>query len=389
VIVCARTVESESRYVVSVPSIAIGIEIEGSTPVHFVSRIRKRVRFLPSRDALAVLLDTDCDTDTEEHQRGLLKHNYLPRLWRGSQEQFRQRTVANWQRRNGSVRSCIVTLGPIQANRFKESAMSTINRRDFLSRASLAGIAVTGALSAARAQPPNEKLNIAAVGIGGMGGSNLRRLAGENIVALCDVDDVYAAEVFNAFPEAKRYKDYREMIAAQSDIDAVLIATPDHTHAVIAMACMKAGKHVFCQKPLTHEVYESRRLGEVREVDAWCSLTYYPWGHESWSSPLGTRPVETPPIPETLDWNLWLGPAPERPYHSCYHPRSWRSWWDFGCGMMGDRGAHTFDPSSGHWTWGSPSASKATRPISIPKRIQSRAWSATNFLRAARCRRSR
>ena len=257
--------------------------------------------------------------------------------------------------------------------------MSTINRRDFLSRASLAGIAATGALSAARAQAPNDKLNIAAVGIGGMGGSNLRRLSGENIVALCDVDDLYAAEAFAAFPEAKRYKDYREMLSAQSDIDAVLIATPDHTHAVIAMACMKAGMHVYCQKPLTHEVYEARRLaeaaketgvvtqmgiqghsgegirlvrewiqagaiGEVREVDAWCSLTYYPWGHAGWSSPRGTRPEEIPPVPDTLDWNLWLGPAPERPYHPCYHPLTWRSWWDFGCGMMGDRGAHTFDP---------------------------------------------
>jgi predicted dehydrogenase len=231
----------------------------------------------------------------------------------------------------------------------------------------------------ASAQAPSNKLNIAAVGIGGMGGSNLRNLSGENIVALCDVDDEYASSVYQAFPEAKRYRDYRAMLAEQDDIDAVLIATPDHTHAVIAMACMKAGKHVYCQKPLTHEIYESRMLaqaaketgvvtqmgiqghsgegirqvrewiqsgviGEVREVDAWCSLTYYPWGHANWSSPRGTRPDETPPVPETLDWDLWLGPAPERPYHPCYHPRTWRSWWDFGCGMMGDRGAHTFDP---------------------------------------------
>jgi hypothetical protein len=193
------------------------------------------------------------------------------------------------------------------------------------------------------------------------------------------VDDEYASSVYQAFPEAKRYRDYRAMLAERDDIDAVLIATPDHTHAAIAMACMKAGKHVYCQKPLTHEVYESRMLaqaaketgvvtqmgiqghsgegirqvrewiqagviGEVREVDAWCSLTYYPWGHANWSSPRGTRPDETPPVPETLDWDLWLGPAPERPYHPCYHPRTWRSWWDFGCGMMGDRGAHTFDP---------------------------------------------
>lgn len=227
--------------------------------------------------------------------------------------------------------------------------------------------------------PPNEKLNIAGIGIGGMGSANLRNLSGENIVALCDVDADYAGKVFNAFPQARKYTDYRELLDKEQDVDAVVIATPDHTHAVIAAAAMRAGKHVYCQKPLTHDVYESRRLaeiaretgvvtqmgiqghsmdgirqlrewiaagviGEIREVDAWCSLTYYPWGHASWSSPRGTRPEETPPLPDTLDWDLWLGPAPKRPYHPCYHPRSWRSWWDFGCGMMGDRGVHTFDP---------------------------------------------
>jgi predicted dehydrogenase len=227
--------------------------------------------------------------------------------------------------------------------------------------------------------PPSEKLNIAGIGIGGMGSGNLRNLANENIVALCDVDTEYAGKVFNAFPQARKYTDYRELLDKEKDVDAVVIATPDHTHAVIAAAAMRAGKHVFCQKPLTHDVYEARRLaeiaretgvvtqmgiqghsmegirqlrewisagviGDVREVDAWCSLTYYPWGHASWSSPRGTRPEETPPVPDTLDWDLWLGPAPERPYHPCYHPRTWRSWWDFGCGMMGDRGVHTFDP---------------------------------------------
>lgn len=227
--------------------------------------------------------------------------------------------------------------------------------------------------------PPSQRLNIAGIGIGGMGSANLRNLANENIAALCDVDTDYAGKIFNAFPQARKYTDYRELLDKEKDVDAVVIATPDHTHAIIAAAAMRAGKHVYCQKPLTHDVYESRRLaeiaretgvvtqmgiqghsmqgirqlrewisagviGDVREVDAWCSLTYYPWGHASWSSPRGTRPEETPPVPDTLDWNLWLGPAPERPYHPCYHPRTWRSWWDFGCGMMGDRGVHTFDP---------------------------------------------
>lgn len=212
-----------------------------------------------------------------------------------------------------------------------------------------------------------------------MGSGNLRNVASENIVALCDVDHEYAGKTFSQFPDARKYTDYREMLEQQADIDAVVIATPDHTHAVIAMACIRKGKHVYCQKPLTHTVYESRMLaqaaketgvvtqmgiqghstsdirlirewiqagviGEVREVDAWCSLTYYPWGHANWSSPVGARPAEMPPVPAALDWDLWIGPAPERPYHPCYHPRTWRSWWDFGCGMMGDRGAHTFDP---------------------------------------------
>jgi len=268
--------------------------------------------------------------------------------------------------------------GVFKVTLMKEVDMK-VSRRRFLAGATVAGAALTTLSRPARAQAANDKLNIAVVGVGGMGASNLRAVSGEHIAALCDVDDAYAGKVFAAFPEAKRYRDYREMLAKDSDLDAVVIATPDHTHAVISAACMRAKKHVFCQKPLTHNVYEARRLaeiaaetgvvtqmgiqghsgegirqirewilagviGEVREVDAWCSLTYYPWGHETWSSPIGVRPTETPPVPETLDWDLWLGPAPVRPYHRCYHPRTWRSFLDFGSGMMGDRGAHTFDP---------------------------------------------
>ena len=264
--------------------------------------------------------------------------------------------------------------------------MKSIGRRTFLSQ--VAGMTVSAApftivprhvLGGTNHTPPSEKLNIAGVGVGGMGGHNLKNLSGENIVALCDVDREYAAKIFKAYPKAAQYTDYRVMLEKQKDIDAVMVATPDHTHAVVTMAAMQAGKHVYCQKPLTHDVYEARRLAEaareakvatqmgiqghsgegarlicewiwdgaiglVREVDAWCSLTYYPWGHASWSPPCGTRPEETPPVPNTLDWDLWLGPAPHRPYHPCYHPISWRAWWDFGCGMMGDRGCHTLDP---------------------------------------------
>ena len=185
------------------------------------------------------------------------------------------------------------------------------------------------------------------------------------------------------------------MLDKEKNIDAVVIATPDHTHAVISMEAMRRGKHVYCQKPLTHDVYESRMLakaaqetgvttqmgiqghsgegirlicewiwdgaiGEVREVDAWCSLSYYPFGHAGWSSKWSRRPKETPPVPSTLDWDLWLGPAPERPYHPAYHPAVWRCWWDYGCGMMGDRGAHTLDPVFWALKLGHPTSVDAT-----------------------------
>lgn len=227
--------------------------------------------------------------------------------------------------------------------------------------------------------PPSEMLNVAGIGVGGMGAGNLRNLESQNIVALCDVDLAYAAPTLKRYPKAKVYTDYRAMLDRQKDIDGVVIATPDHTHAVITMAALRAGKHVYCQKPLTHDIHEARTLakaareakvatqmgiqghsgegirlltewvaagvlGEVREVDAWCSLTYYPWGHASWSSSWSERPKDTPPLPSGLNWDLWLGPAPFRPYHRAYHPLTWRSWWDFGSGMMGDRGVHTLDP---------------------------------------------
>jgi len=257
-----------------------------------------------------------------------------------------------------------------------------ISRRGFLAAtATTAAVTIVPrhVLGGPRNIPPSEKLNIAGIGIGGMGKNNLRQLESENIVALCDVDRNYAAGTFKRYPKAKVYTDFRKMLDKQKDIDAVVIATPDHTHAVISMEAMRRGKHVYCQKPLTHDVYESRMLakaaketgvatqmgiqghsdkgirlicewiwagaiGEVREVDAWCSLSYYPFGHAGWSSKWSRRPKEKPSIPSTLDWDLWLGPAPERPYHPAYHPGVWRCWWDFGCGMMGDRGAHTLDP---------------------------------------------
>jgi len=276
-------------------------------------------------------------------------------------------------------------------------AKANVTRRRLLGAASAAAITVVSrhVIGGRNQTPPSEKLNIAGIGVGGMGGSNLRNLQSENIVALCDVDHAYAARTFKRYPKAKVHTDFRKMLEGQKDFDAVLVATPDHTHAVISMAAIKAGKHVYCQKPLTHDVHEARMLakaareagvttqmgiqghsgegarlicewiwdgaiGRVREVDAWCSLSYYPWGHAGWSSRWGLRPKETPAVPASLDWDLWIGPAPMRPYHPAYHPAVWRCWLDFGCGMMGDRGAHTLDPVFWALKLGQPTSIEAT-----------------------------
>ena len=254
-----------------------------------------------------------------------------------------------------------------------------ISRRDFMGSAAAAAMAFTivprHVLGDSGTTPPSDKLNIAAVGAGGMGASNIKNCDGENIVALCDVDDERAAETFKLHPNTKKYRDFRVMLDKEKNIDAVIIATPDHAHAVVTMTAMKMGKHVYCQKPLTHTIYETRRLteaareskvatqmgnqghsdegirlicewiwdgaiGPVREVHAW---TNRPKGSPS-PRPHGVdRPKDTPPVPATLDWDLWLGPAPYRPYHPLYVPYRWRAWWDFGTGALGDMGCHILD----------------------------------------------
>jgi predicted dehydrogenase len=258
-----------------------------------------------------------------------------------------------------------------------------VTRRGFLGAATAAGvftIAPRHVLGGPKHKAPSDRLNIAGIGIGGKGGGDLAAVESENIVALCDVDLDYATRIIKKYPKARVYQDYRRLLDEGKDIDGVMVATPDHTHAVISLAAMNADKHIFCQKPMAHDVYEARLLaktaketglatqmgiqghskegsrlicewiwdgaiGEIHEVDVWCSLTYYPWGHEGWSSPWGgKRPTETPPVPPKLAWDLWLGPAPTRAYHPAYHPKIWRCWWDYGSGMMGDRGVHTLDP---------------------------------------------
>jgi len=228
-------------------------------------------------------------------------------------------------------------------------------------------------------QSPNEKLNVAGVGVGGMGLGNVNACRNENIVALCDVDKAYAARAFKAYPDAKEYTDYREMLDKQKDIDAVIIATPDHTHAVITMASMQAEKHVFCQKPLTHTVVEARRITEyarkhpkimtqmgnqghsspqIRQVREWIqsgsigdvklvhAWTDRPIGNRPWSNfAVRELPTEFPKVPETLNWDLWLGPAKQRKYHTAYVPLKWRGWLDYGTGSLGDMGCHILDPA--------------------------------------------
>ena len=253
---------------------------------------------------------------------------------------------------------------------------SSTTRRGFLRRTALAAATISvvprHVLGGTAGPAPSQRLNVAAVGVGGMGHNNLNNCKTENIVALCDVDSALAAKAFDENPKAAKYKDFRVMFDKQKDIDAVIIATPDHSHAVIGMTAIGHGKHVYIQKPLAHSVWEARMLteaarkqkvmsqmgnqgrsndgarlvcewiadgaiGAVREVHAWTNRPVWPQGIEV------DRPKETPPVPASLDWDLWIGPAAMRPYHPTYHPGNWRAWWDFGTGSLGDLGCHILD----------------------------------------------
>ncbi len=270
----------------------------------------------------------------------------------------------------------------------KETELSTmdISRRSFIQGSAAAAAAFTIIPNKVLAQKgrkaPSDKLNIACIGIGGRGKDNTVDACSENIVAVCDVDDEKYLELFkkakeknpDAIPmleKAKRYKDFRIMLQEQAkNIDAVIVSTPDHIHAVAAMMAIKMKKHVYVEKPLTHTVYEARLLaqeaakqgvitqmgnqghsseharlinewiwdgaiGNVHEVHCWSDRPIWPQGMEA--------PKEIPSVPPTLDWNLWLGPAPWRPYHPAYCHFVWRGWFDFGTGAIGDMGAHIMD----------------------------------------------
>jgi predicted dehydrogenase len=246
------------------------------------------------------------------------------------------------------------------------------NRRRFLQTSALTGIGfwVAGGVSAQESKSPNEKIAMASIGIGGKGSSDSDD-AGNfgRMVAICDVDEnTLNSAGGKRFPKAKRYTDFRKMLDEMGNrIDAVTVSTADHTHAPAALMAMRMGKHCFCQKPLTHSIYEARLmaqvardqkvatqmgnqgtaesrlrktaaivrsgvLGPIKEVHVWTNRPIWPQG--------GERPKPVP-CPPHLKWDLWLGPAPERPYGNGYHPFSWRGWWDFGTGALGDMACHT------------------------------------------------
>ena len=256
--------------------------------------------------------------------------------------------------------------------------MSNISRRKFLKTgaAALAGITIAPSTILGMSHghvSPTDKLNLAAVGIGGMGHANINHVKGtENIVALCDVDWKYAKGVFDEFPKAKKYWDYRKMYDEMGkSIDGVIIATADHTHAIITADAMTMGKHVYCQKPLTHSVYESRlltklaastgvvtQMGNQGSSDEGTDLVCeWIWNGEIgdvtkvecatdrpiWPQGLNV-PEKVDKIPSTLNWDLFTGPAKMNPYNAIYHPWNWRGWWDFGTGALGDMACHILHP---------------------------------------------
>jgi predicted dehydrogenase len=259
----------------------------------------------------------------------------------------------------------------------KENSNS-ISRRSFIGTTGTIAAGLTilpnTVISGLGHKAPSDKLNIAGIGVGGMGNANLKNLKQENIVALCDVDWGYCKQngVFEEYPGAKWYWDWRKMYDEMGkSIDAVVVATADHSHAVVASTAMTMGKHAYVQKPLTHSVYESRLLtklaakhkvatqmgnqgssdegvnltiewlqngeiGEVTKVEAFTDRPIWPQGLN--------KPAKGEWVPETLNWDLFIGSAPMRPYNSIYHPWNWRGWWDFGTGALGDMACHILHP---------------------------------------------
>ena len=272
-------------------------------------------------------------------------------------------------------------------------ALSPTRRGLILGGAGAAGLFLTSRVFA-RTASPGELLNVASIGVGGQGGYDLGSIAsGEKvrIVALCDVDAGRLGAAQLRHPEARGFADWRRLLdEMERDIDAVSISTPDHMHGPIALAALALGKHVYCQKPIAHNVRECRAMaraaagtklvtqmgtqihshsayrtavatlragviGKVSEAHLWVS--------KSWAGPASGRPERTDPVPEGLDWDLWLGGAPARPFvEGAYHPARWRGWRDFGAGTLGDMGCHIFDPVFSALGLGSPASVRSEGP---------------------------
>lgn len=253
-----------------------------------------------------------------------------------------------------------------------------LNRRAFIKGAAVFGTGVWLGIGRgfATSKSANDRLNIGIIGVGNRAAANISGVESENIVALCDIDEEFLRSAAADYPKAKTYVDFRKLLE-QSDIDAVVVSTADHTHAAATLMALESGKHVYCEKPLTHTVQEARAvakaaakhkvatqmgtqihasanyrrvveliqsgaIGKVSEAHAFC--------HKSWGGPAGSRPENTQPAPRHIHFDLWLGPAPARPYHAQYLPVNWRRWWDFGGGTLGDMGCHYMDLA--HWALG-------------------------------------
>ena len=281
-----------------------------------------------------------------------------------------------------------------------------VTRRMFLKgTAAAAGLTVLGGSSRAGAYEANQKLNCANIGVGGRGGGHLGPAASENLVAICDVDANTLAGVAKKYPQAKKFADYRQLFDEMAkSIDVVFVATPDHHHFPASLAALQRGKHVYCEKPLTHSIWEARTLtlearkakvatqmgnqgqasegrrrlcefiwagaiSKVTEVHIWTdrAVGWWPQGRN--------RPAYTDPVPASLNWDLWLGPAPERPFVSVwrepeyqnekkqvYHSFVWRGWWDFGTGALGDIACHAMDPAF--------RALKLTSPVAVEAKCE-------------------
>ncbi len=292
-----------------------------------------------------------------------------------------------------------------------------LDRRNFMSRSAAAAFSIvpSSAVGAQGTPAPSQRINVAFIGLGGMGTGNLNeiiQIEDVQVTALCDVErgpekggerrgrglrpalrlveEHYAKQQkVGSNNDCATYVDFREMLDKETGIDAVVISTPDHVHAAACLAAIDQGKHIYCEKPLTHSIYETRRvteaarkagvatqmgnhghsgegirltvewlqagaIGPVREVHGWTVD-----GGLSWTQ-FTERPEETPPVPNTLDWDGWIGPAPARPYHPAYAPYNWRGWWDFGSGAIGDMACHNLDPAFWALELGSPTSVEAT-----------------------------